>query len=130
MEYKTVTQHPRLGIEILPNCNLAQITEQQTIELKKSLWSHGVIVIKNQALTASELKEFAQKTFGDSSLGNRYKPINPEIPLHLQSSGVSILGNPQGINHKINGQFAWQWHHDKDHPDFSRDLGDREKIRG
>ena len=115
MEYKTVTKHPRLGIEILPNCNLSQITEQQTIELKKSLWSHGVVVIRNQELTASELKEFAKRTFRDSTLGNRYKPINPEIPLRLQSSGVSILGNPQGLNQDIVGQFTWQWHHDKDH---------------
>lgn len=76
LEYKTVTKHHRMGIEILQDCNLLQITESQTSELKKSLWEPGVIVIKNQKLTASELKEFARKTFDDLTLGNRYKPIN------------------------------------------------------
>ena len=117
MEYKTVTKHPRMGREILQNCNLLELTEAQKSELKKSLWEHGVIVIRNQKLTASELKEFAKKTFGDLTLGNRYqsKPIDPEIPLDLQSSGVSILGNVRGLDRDIVGKFAWQWHHDKDH---------------
>ena len=115
MEYQTVTKHPRMGVEILPNCNLLQLTEAEISELKKSLWSQGVIVIKNQKLTASELKEFARKTFGDSTLGNRYKPIEPEISLDLQSSGVSILGNVRGLERDIVDKFTWQWHHDKDH---------------
>ncbi len=115
MEYKIVTKHPRMGVEIRLNCNLLQITDSQISELKKSLWQHGVIVIRNQKLTAKQLKEFAKKTFGDLTLGNRYKPINKEIPLHLQSSGVSVLGNPQGLNQNIVGKLAWQWHHDKDH---------------
>ena len=115
MEYNTVTKHPRLGLEILHNCNLLEISEHEINELKKSLWSHGVIVIRNQKLSASELKEFTKKTFQDSTLGNRYKPINQEIPLRLQSSGVSILGNPKGLNQKIIGDFTWHWHHDKDH---------------
>ncbi len=114
-ECNIVNKHPRMGVEILHDCDLSQITESQISELKKYLWEHGVIVIRNQKLTAPELKEFAIKTFGDLTLGNRDKPIKEEIPLHLQSSGVSILGNPQGPNHNINGKLAWQWHHDKDH---------------
>lgn len=115
MEYKTVTKHQRLGVEILHDFDLLQITEQQIAELKQSIWEHGLVVVKNQNLTASELKEFAKKTFEDRTLGNRYKPINTEIPLDLQSSGVSILGNPRGLNQEIIGKFTWQWHHDKDH---------------
>ena len=115
MEYKTVTNQPRMGVEILQECNLTQITDAQISELRKTLWQHGVIVIRNQNLTALELREFAKKTFNDATLGNRFKPINTEIPLHLQSSGVAILGNPQGLNQDIVDKYAWQWHHDKDH---------------
>lgn len=121
-EYRIVTKHPRMGFEVFHNCNLLQLTESQISELKKSLWEHGVIVIRNQNLTAPELKEFAKKTFNDSTLGNRHKPIKEEIPLHLQSPGVSILGNPEGLNTKVAGQSAWQWHHDKDHLPASEGL--------
>ena len=115
MEHKTVQQHPRLGMEVLQDCNLTQLTEQQVHEFKKSLWEHGVVIVRQQRLSASELKEFAKHTFGDESLGSRPKPNDPEIDLDLQSSGVFILGNPKGHTQEIVEKYAWQWHHDKDH---------------
>jgi taurine dioxygenase len=60
------------------------------------------------------LKDFAKQTFGDSTLGGRPKPLDPEIAPDLQSPGVSILGNPKGLSQEVVGKFAWQWHHDKD----------------
>jgi taurine dioxygenase len=84
----TIQQHSRLGKEVLQNCNLAYITDQQVQELKQSLWEHGVIVVRKQKLTASQLKEFAIQTFGDSSLGSRPKPLDPEISPDLQSHCV------------------------------------------
>ncbi|MBW4625712.1 MAG: TauD/TfdA family dioxygenase [Brasilonema octagenarum HA4186-MV1] len=116
MQYKTVQQHQRLGIEVLQGCNLMQLTDQQVQEFKKSLWEHGVIVVRQQHLTASQLKEFAQQTFGYSRLGRQQpKPNDPEIDPNLLSPGVHILGNPKGHTQEIVGKFAWQWHHDKDH---------------
>lgn len=115
MEPIKVQQHPRLGMKVLPGCNLMKLSNQQVLELKKSLWQHGVIVVRQQSLTALELKEFAQQTFGDLTLGLRPKPIDPEIASDLQSPGVFILGNPKGHTQEIAGKIAWQWHHDKDH---------------
>lgn len=115
MRHKTVQQHPRLGMEVLQGCNLMQLTDQQVHEFKKSLWEHGVVVVRQQRLTALQLKEFAKQTFGDSTLGLKPKPLDPEIDPDLQSPGVSILGNPKGHTQEIVGKFAWQWHHDKDH---------------
>ncbi|MBE9207389.1 TauD/TfdA family dioxygenase [Nostoc sp. LEGE 06077] len=114
MQQQIVKQHPRLGTEVLPGCNLTQLTNQQIQEFKQSLWENGVIVVRNQHLTASQLKEFTDKTFGD--LGFKYlpKPLDPDIDPDLQSYGVSILGNPKENTQEIIGQFAWQWHHDKD----------------
>ncbi|MBW4508050.1 MAG: TauD/TfdA family dioxygenase [Scytonematopsis contorta HA4267-MV1] len=111
----TVQQHSRLGKEVLQNCNLADLTDQQVHQLKQSLWEHGVIVVRKQKLTASQLKEFAIRTFGDSTLGSRLKPPDPGTNPDLQSPGVSILGNPKGLSQEVTGKFAWQWHHDKDH---------------
>ncbi|MDF5730144.1 MAG: TauD/TfdA family dioxygenase [Rhizonema sp. PD38] len=122
MEHKTVQQHPRLGTEVLQDCNLMELTEQQVHEFKKSLWEHGVVFIRKQHLTASQLKEFAKQTFGDVTLGSQPKPNDPEIDLDLQSSGVFILGNPKGYTEKIPDKFAWQWHHDKDHLPFTEGL--------
>lgn len=115
MEHNTVQQHPRLGKEVLRNCNLMQLTEKQVHEFKKSLWEHGVVVTRQQRLSASQLKDFAQQTFGDVTLGRQPKPNDPEIAPDLQSPGVSILGNPKGHTQEIVGKIAWQWHHDKDH---------------
>ena len=111
----TVKQHSRLGKEVLQDCNLTNLTTQQVQQLKQSLWEHGVIVVKKQKLTATQLKDFAIKTFGDSKAGSRPKTLDPEINPDLQSSGVFILGNPKGLSQQILGKFAWQWHHDKDH---------------
>lgn len=115
MEHKIVQQHFRLGKEVLQDCNIMQLTEQQVQEFKKSLWEHGVVVVRKQRLTASQLKEFAKQTFGDVTFGLKPKPNDPEIDLDLQSSGVSILGNPKAHTQEIVGKIAWQWHHDKDH---------------
>lgn len=111
----TLQQHSRLGKETLPDCDLAHLTAEQEQELKQVLWEQGVIVVRNQKLTASQLKEFAIKTFGDTTLGRRPKVLDPEIDPDLQSPGVSILGNPKGFSQEIVGKFAWVWHHDKDH---------------
>lgn len=110
----TVQQHPRLGIEVLQGCSLMQLTDQQVDEFKRSLWEHGVVVVRQQRLTASQLKKFASQTFGDS-IGLNPKPLDPEIGPNLQSSGVAVLGNPKGHSQEIVGKIAWQWHHDKDH---------------
>ncbi len=112
---KIVQQHPRLGTELLQGCSLMELTDQQVSELKISLWEHGVIVVRKQCLTASQLKEFAIQTFGDLSLGLKPKPLDPEIEPNLQSPGVAILGNPKLHSQEIRGKVAWQWHHDKDH---------------
>lgn len=111
----TGQQHSRLGQEILQGCNLADITAQQIQELKQSLWEQGVIVVRKQKLTASQLKDFAIQTFGDTTLGRRPKSLDPEIDPDLQSPGVAILGNPKGLSQDVVGKIAWQWHHDKDH---------------
>src|SRR4028118_1268113 len=111
-----VQQYSRLGKEVLQDCNLAQLTTQQGQHLKQSLWEHGVIVVRKQKLTATQLKDFAVQTFGDSTLGRRPpKPPDPEINPDVQSPGVSILGNPKGLSQEVVGKIAWQWHHDKDH---------------
>jgi taurine dioxygenase len=115
MQQKTVQQHPRLGTQVLQGGNLMQLTDQQVQEFKKSLWEHGVVVVRQQRLSASQLKEFAVQTFADSTLGRQPKPLDPEIDPDLQSPGVSILGNPKEHTQEIVGKVAWQWHHDKDH---------------
>jgi taurine dioxygenase len=114
MQQKTVQQYSRLGMEVLQGCNLMQLTDEQVQEFKKFLWEHGVVVVKQQHLTASQLKEFAKRAFGDSPLGFMPKTLDPEIDPDLQSPGVAILGNPKGHTQEIIGKMAWQWHHDKD----------------
>ncbi|NET78504.1 TauD/TfdA family dioxygenase [Okeania sp. SIO1F9] len=108
-------QNSRLGKEIFPGCNIVNLSPKQAEELKENLWENGVIFIRNQNLTASQLTAFARKTFRDSSLGHRHsKPLDPEIPEYLQSSGSFILGNPKELSQDVIGKIAWQWHHDKD----------------
>ncbi|TVP65687.1 MAG: TauD/TfdA family dioxygenase [Nodularia sp. (in: Bacteria)] len=114
MQLQTAQQHSRLGTEVLNKCNLTQITNQQISTFKQALWEHGVVVVKNQHLTALQLKEFAYKTFGESTINYPPKPLDKSIDPDLQSLGVSILGNPQEHTQEIVGKFAWQWHHDKD----------------
>ncbi|HYW18770.1 MAG TPA: hypothetical protein VE956_05535 [Nodularia sp. (in: cyanobacteria)] len=92
MQLQTVQQHSRLGTEVLPECNLTQVTNQQINQFKKALWDHGMIVVKNQNLTASQLKQFAYKTFGESNINYPAKPLDPNIDPDWQSIGVSILG--------------------------------------
>jgi taurine dioxygenase len=99
---------------VLPGCNLTQLTNQQVHQLKESLWEHGVIVVRQQRLTASQLEEFAKQTFGNLMFAGKSKIIDPEINPDLQSSCVVILGNPKGHTQEVVGKIAWQWHHDKD----------------
>ncbi|WP_414550028.1 TauD/TfdA dioxygenase family protein [Anabaena sp. CCY 0017] len=114
MQFQTVQKHSRLGTEILQEYQLKEVTNQQINTFKQALWQHGVVVVKNQHLTALQLKEFAYKTFGESNINYPPKPLDPNIDPDLQSVGVSILGNPQAHTQEIVGKFAWQWHHDKD----------------
>lgn len=115
IQQQIVQNHSRLGREVLSGCNLTQLTDRQVSEFKQSLWECGVVVVRQQRLTALELKEFAKQTFGDVTLFPKVKQIDPEIDPALQSSGVAILGNPKGYTEEPVGKFAWQWHHDKDH---------------
>ena len=55
----TVQHHPRLCIEVLQGCSLMQLTDQQVDEFKSALWEHGVVVVRQQRLSASQLKKFA-----------------------------------------------------------------------
>ncbi|NEP08087.1 MAG: TauD/TfdA family dioxygenase [Okeania sp. SIO2G4] len=108
-------QNYRLGKEIFPGCNLVNLSPKQAEKLKENLWENGVIFVRNQNLTASQLTAFARQTFRDSNLGHRRpKSLDPEIPAYLQSSGSAILGNPKGLSQNVLGKIAWQWHHDKD----------------
>lgn len=109
---KQIQNQPRLGLEVMQGCNLAELTEEQRRELKKSLWNHGVIVVKQQNLTASQLEEFARQTFGNLMFGNN-KILDPDISPNLQSQYVYILGNPKGETEPTE-KFAWKWHQDKD----------------
>ncbi|MBD2196344.1 MULTISPECIES: TauD/TfdA dioxygenase family protein [Calothrix] len=106
----------RLGLEVLPGCNLLNLTDAQKHELKQSLWKHGVVVVKNQNLTASELEEFARKTFGSLMFGRNSFTLDPDITPDIQSQYTAILGNPKGFDQepaeKIYG--ARVWHQDKD----------------
>jgi taurine dioxygenase len=45
-QYKQVQQHPRLGVEVLQDCNLINLTNLQVREFKQSLWEHGVVVVR------------------------------------------------------------------------------------
>ena len=108
-------QRNRLGIGLLHDCNLNKISDRQAAKFRESLWEHGVVVVRNQQLTAMQLDEFAVKVFGNYS-PRRTRPfeLNPELDPDLQSPRTGILGNPQGLGEEISGKFAWRWHHDKD----------------
>jgi taurine dioxygenase len=113
---KQTQSKSRLGRELLPGCNLLNLTDSQTHELKQSLWEHGVIFVKNQQLTASELEEFARKTFGNLIFGRKSFSLDPDLSPDIQSQSSVILGNPKGFDQepseKISG--ARMWHQDKD----------------
>ena len=106
----------RLGLEVLQGCNLLNLTDLERHQLKQSLWSHGVIVVNNQQLTASELEEFARETFGNLMFGGNSFSLDPTLPPDIQSKYTAILGNPKGLEQeppeKIFG--ARVWHQDKD----------------
>ena len=105
-------KHSRLGVEVLPGCNLANLTEQQMDELKTTLWEHGVVVVKNQHLSASQLEEFARQTFGETIFGT--STFDPEIAPELQSPRVFILRNSESPEWKVIQKASWKWHQDKD----------------
>jgi taurine dioxygenase len=114
-KHKKVQQHPRLGIEVLSGCNLAQIADRQIKEFKQALWEHGVVAVKGQNLTALQLQEFAKKTFGGSIAGLGFDSYDPDIDSDIQCPGVFVLGNPKGPTEEISERMAWEWHQDKDH---------------
>ncbi|MBH8574479.1 TauD/TfdA family dioxygenase [Nostocaceae cyanobacterium CENA369] len=114
IQQKSIQHHPRLGIEVLQGCNLTCLTDIQIHELKTSLWEHGVIVVRQQHLSAQELEEFARQTFGNLMFGGPSKPLDPDISPDLQSQYVNILGNPKGLDQEPIEKYAWEWHHDKD----------------
>lgn len=113
---KIQTKHSRLGVEVFPGCHLSKITEAQVHELKEALWNHGLVVVKQQHLTASQLEEFARETFGDLMFGGYSFSLDPEISPDLQSKHSAIIGNPKGLDQEQNSiqKAAWQWHNDKD----------------
>ncbi|MEH2166770.1 MAG: TauD/TfdA family dioxygenase [Nostoc sp.] len=113
-QQQPIQHHPRLGIEVLRGCNLNCLTNLESRELKESLWKHGVVVVRQQQLTAQQLKEFAEQTFGDFMFGGPPKTLDPDISPDLQSQYVYILGNPKGLIPDPVGKYAWEWHHDKD----------------
>ncbi len=113
-QQKQIQHYPRLGIEVLQGCNLIHLTDQQIRSFKESLWEHGVVVVRQQHLSASQLAEFARQTFGELMFGGYSKTLDPDISPDLQSRYVSILGNPKGLDQQIVGKIAWKWHHDKD----------------
>lgn len=109
------TQHySRLGVEALQGCNVSNLTNQQRQEFKESLWKRGVVVVRQQNLTASQLEEFAEQTFGNFPPRRAFRELDPDISPDLQSQHVYVLGNPKGLTQEVVGKFAWQWHHDKD----------------
>lgn len=114
VEGKLIQYHSRLGVEVLQGCNLACLTDIQSCELKQSLWGHGVIVVRQQHLSATQLEEFARRTFGNLMFGGYSKALDPDISPDLQSQHVSILGNPKGLGQEPVGKYACEWHHDKD----------------
>jgi taurine dioxygenase len=97
IQAKQVQHNNRLGVEVLQGCNLNQISDCQITEFKESLWQHGVVVVRQQQLTASQLEQFATKTFGDFLPMIRSFEINPEIEPDLQSPRTGILGNYKGL---------------------------------
>ncbi|MHC0067409.1 TauD/TfdA dioxygenase family protein [Nostoc sp. UIC 10890] len=111
-EQKQIQHQSRLGLEVLQGCSLIDLTEQQRYEFKKSLWEHGVVVVKQQSLIASELEEFARKTFGNLMFGGS-NTLDSDISPDLQSQYINILGNPKEETEPLE-QFAWKWHQDKD----------------
>ena len=111
---KPIQHHSRLGIEVLQGCNLSNLTDLQSREFKQSLWEHGVVVVRQQQLTAKQLEEFARQTFGNLMFGNPSKKLDPDISPDLQSPYVYMLGNPKGLTQEPVEKYAWQWHHDKD----------------
>ncbi len=111
-QQKQIQYQSRLGVEVLQGCNLHDLTQQQRLNFKKSLWEHGVVVVRQQSLTASKLEEFSRQTFGELMFGGN-ETLDPDISPDLQSQYVYILGNPKGETEPTE-KFAWKWHQDKD----------------
>ena len=114
----------RLGLEVLKGCNLIDLTELQRSQLTQALWQQGVIVVKNQHISASELEEFARKTFGNLMFGSNSFSLDPEISPEIQSQYSAILGNPKGLDRKPPEKIygARIWHQDKDGGPIIKEL--------
>ena len=104
----------RLGVEVLQGYNLIHLTDRQVSEFKKALWEHGVVVVRQQHLTALDLEEFATRSFGSLVFGSSSFTLDPDISPKLQSRCVGILGNPKGFAQEVVEKFTWKWHQDKD----------------
>jgi taurine dioxygenase len=111
-QQKQIQYQSRLGIEVLKGCSLIDLTEQQKHEFKKSLWEHGVVVVRQQRLVAAELEDFARSTFGNLMFGGS-NTLDPDISPDLQSQHINILGNPKEETEPLE-KFSWKWHQDKD----------------
>ncbi|MFK0573715.1 TauD/TfdA dioxygenase family protein [Endozoicomonas sp.] len=118
IDYKMTSQHPRLGYEVCQGISLKTLNSSQRLALKQALWQHGVIFARNQYMSASELEQFAQDTFGPMIMGDnrchKEHKEHPPLPPELISNHVAVLGNPSGPVEKPIGAGAWKWHHDKD----------------
>lgn len=114
--------YPRLGVEVLRSCSLIHLANQQVREFKEALWEHGVVVVRQQHLTASQFEEFARQTFGGLMFGGYSDTLDPDISPDLQSRYVGILGNPKGLDQEAVGKFTWKWHHDKDGIPYTEGL--------
>ena len=106
--------YSRLGVEVLQDCNLIHLTDLQIRQFKEALWSHGVVVVRRQHITASQLEAFAKQTFGNLIFGGHSNTFDPDMSPDLQSRYVDILGNPKGLGQEPVEKFAWKWHQDKD----------------
>ena len=110
---RLIQNHSRLGVEVLEGYDINKLTNKEVKNLKQSLWQRGVVVIKKQNVKASELREFAKKTFGNRIFGKAAIEVDPEIDPNLQSPGVRILGNLKGLVIDKRERFKCKWHQDK-----------------
>jgi len=115
--------HSRLGVEVLEGCNINNLTSKQIKQLKQALWQRGVVIIKRQNVKASELREFAAKTFGNRIFGKPAIEIDPEIDPNLQSPGVNILGNTKSPIAQEIDKSNRKWHQAKDSLSETKELG-------
>lgn len=114
LQDRVIRTHSRLGMEVLPGCDINNLTDKEVKKIKQSLWKHGVIVIRKQNVKASQLREFARLTFGERIFGPPAIELDPALDPDLQSPGVDIIGNPKGLGEDSQTKITNKWHQDKD----------------